>query len=138
MYCPRATGYAENIHLGELTHTNTHTRALKLSPTHLPTHPCIFLLSSYPSTHTHTQTKPAVGDAYDPTTMEAAAFVAGDADDVVVSVESKGYRIGEKVVRRAVVIAAATEATLASRAKKGGDADEESTEEEEAGGAEEE
>ncbi len=69
--------------------------------------------------------------------MEAASFVAGEADDVVVSVESKGYLVGNKVARRAVVTVAATEATLAARAKKGGEAEEQEGEGEEEAAADE-
>ena len=54
----------------------------------------------------------AEGDAFDEESMEVGELVVGKEDGVVVEVERKGYRIGEKVTRRARVKVSATEETL--------------------------
>lgn len=59
MYCPRATGYAENIHLGELTHTHTHTRTQTLA--HPLTHPSMYIPSLILPIHTHAHTNKTSG-----------------------------------------------------------------------------
>ena len=54
----------------------------------------------------------APGDAFDEESMEVGELVVGKEDGVVVEVKLKGYRIGEKVTRRARVKVSATEETM--------------------------
>jgi len=76
----------------------------------------------------------APGDAFDEKSMEVGELVVGKKDGVVVEVEWKGYRIGEKVTRRARVKVSATEETMKKaqeEEKEEGEAEEVVEEEEE-------